>query len=127
MLGSGFLDMSSVVDSKELLAPAGYDGHAGDWAEWSDAQLEQFYDREAIHFVVAQNAFVNRTGNCGTAGDQLCCEGGCFLDELSTTTVDRWQNLIKRSHKAGRHTYCYQNSAINTGTDCRLSKTLTAQ
>jgi hypothetical protein len=109
--------MSRAADAKEYLAPAGFRADEGDWAQWSDAELEQFFDREATHFVVADNAVVNRTGHCGSAGDQLCCEGGCFLYELSNGTVDRWQHLIRQSHLLGRASFCYQNSGINTGID----------
>eukprot|EP01052_Picozoa_sp_SAG31_P013221 SAG31_NODE_791_length_12069_cov_22.664411_4_plen_1018_part_00 len=120
MPGTGFLAMSTPADAKEGLVPAGFTSHGGDWAQWNLLQLEQFYEREATHFVVADNAFVNRTGNCGSKGDRLCCEGTCFLNELGNDTIVRWQHLIRQSQSLGRNTYCYQNSGINTGIDAEI-------
>jgi hypothetical protein len=49
--GTGLLSMSP--EYWEMGPPAGFTSHDGDWARWSDAQLEQFYERESMHFVIA--------------------------------------------------------------------------
>jgi hypothetical protein len=124
MPGTGYLGLYAQPDAKELIAPAGFHDHDGDWAYWSEAELRQFYEREGdMEFVIFDTPSINRTAICGTINTTVC-EGECFLDELYPETVARWQGLINKTRRLGadrsgrqRRVLVYQNSGIDTGID----------
>ena len=82
--------------------PAGYTWNKGDWEGWHIAQLAEFYDGSTSHLVCS--------------ADLLSCEGGCFLDELHSTAIQRWQTLLNKTRQLGseRRVHIYQNSGIDT-------------
>ena len=59
--------------SKELIAPAGFDSNGGDWSQWPDAELEQFFTRQGgMEFVILDTATVNRSGYCRPGAINWC-------------------------------------------------------
>ena len=114
MPGTGFLAFYPAATSTEVMPPAGFKAGGGDWAAWSGQELEQFYEREASHFVLLDSAVSNRKGLCGQ--DKLDCEGGCFLDGLPAAAVARWQKVIAQTRGLGngRRVHVYQNSGIDS-------------
>ena len=122
MPGTGYLAMYPKETSVEVMEPAGFSWSGGDWAGWDTAELDAFYRQEATHFVVADNALSNRTGVCGGTLD---CEGGCFLNELPETGLQRWQTLINKTRGVGgpQRVFVYQNSGIDTSHDASAKHT----
>ena len=90
MPGTGFLSMSP--EYWEMGPPAGFTSHDGDWSRWSDAQLEQFYERQNMHFVIA--------------GVWRICILELFAVSVSHLTPDG-----AGSAKTGRHGLCVDHPA----------------
>jgi hypothetical protein len=120
MPGTGYLAMYPKADSIENMLPAGFSWAGGDWADWDSEELGKFYEQEATHFVVADSALSNRTGVCGS--DKLTCEGGCFLDGVSESGLQRWQTLLNKTRalSSGQRVFVYQNSGIDTSRDASV-------
>ena len=98
MPATGFLSMSKdAAAAKNYLSPAGF---KGDWVDWSDRQLAQFFEREALHFATIGPPTSNRSGACST--DKQLCFGDCFLDELPPDFVRRSQVIPTPSHVLDR-------------------------
>ena len=114
MPATGFLSMSKdAAASKNYLSPAGF---KKDWVDWSDRQLAQFFQREALHFATIGPPTSNRSGVCST--DKQLCFGDCFLDELPPDFLRRSQwllNATRRLPYPRARLHVYQNSGISTG------------
>ena len=115
--GSGFLAFYDKETSAEVLPVAGFSWNEGDWGDWDDEELAQFYEREAVHFSIANSALSKHKGVCGEDTEApLDCEGGCFLRELPDSAVARWQKLINATRRigGGQRVHVYQNSGIDS-------------
>ena len=124
--GTGFLSFYNKATSAEVLPVAGFSWNDGDWGEWDDAELQKFYEQEAIHFSIVDSAQSNHTGVCGEdTTSPLDCEGGCFLHELPDSAVARWQRLINATRRlgGGQRLHVYQNSGIDSSRDASIKHT----
>ena len=114
MPATGFLSMSKDASaSKNYLSPAGF---KDDWVDWSDQQLTQFFQREALHFATIGPPTSNRSGVCST--DKVLCFGDCFLSALPPDFLRRSQWLLNATHRLPGtrvRLHVYQNSGISTG------------
>jgi hypothetical protein len=119
MPGTGFLAMYPKDTSTEVVPPAGFKAGGGDWGLWTESELEQFYEREAVHFVIVDSEMSSHNGTC--IPGLLNCEGGCFLDS-SDATITRWKGIINATRRLGhgRRVHVYQNSGIDSSVGANI-------